>query len=137
MLGPNAQGECRAATVKLRVVNEQYSATQVLIWPIATFREGEFSGRLPLGGRHQSPKSHWCGMEARRKSAAAHSFGSQKFPIRQANVRAYWAFGIRITSLVEVPLETASWLPSGEKPNENIWSDWKAVNCLGAPPSSG
>jgi len=28
MLGPNAQGEWRAATVKLRLVNKQYAVSQ-------------------------------------------------------------------------------------------------------------
>src|SRR5438093_13494071 len=44
---------------------------------------------------------------------------------------------ITITSLVCVPRERASCLPSREKSNEKIWSVLKSVSCFGAPPSSG
>src|SRR5207247_1280405 len=44
---------------------------------------------------------------------------------------------IRITSLVCVPRERASCLPSRERSNQKIWSDLKSVSCFGAPPSRG
>lgn len=44
---------------------------------------------------------------------------------------------IRITSLVCVPRERASCLPSREKSNQKIWSVLKSVNCFGRPPSKG
>src|SRR5688500_4788590 len=42
-----------------------------------------------------------------------------------------------MTSLVCVPRETASCLPSCEKSNQKIWSVLKSVNCFGGPPSRG
>src|SRR5262245_56986523 len=44
---------------------------------------------------------------------------------------------IKITSLVCVPRERASCLPSREKSNQKIWSVLKSVNCTGLPPSNG
>jgi hypothetical protein len=44
---------------------------------------------------------------------------------------------IKTSSLVCVPRESASCLPSREKSNQKIWSALKSVNFFGGPPSSG
>src|SRR6516225_1407342 len=66
MLGPNAQGEWRAATVELRLVNKQYAVTRGLCWPEATLQEADFPRGILSGDYNWA-----CQQNLQRSSQAA------------------------------------------------------------------